>query len=170
MRDRLLAECARLEEFAGVNAATHFTQAKMLGRFFVWLDILPAAVIAGLGGIAIAFPDQLGNEAFARTLGVGSVAAAAIATFYLKWSPDRRRVEHQMVAIQYKNLENRARRVREIYAESYDDQALVIRVEALTLAYDDLNYHAPLASDGAFDRALEEWRSGRYRADPPRSG
>lgn len=163
----LVAECRRIQQYAKVNAGTHFSTAAVLRRVHMSAGVLPII----LGALATCpawkepwMPQVIGSYPLLWA-SVFSVASAISGSIISLWNLGDTRTRCFVAAARYKTLENRARRAADFYSvdEAYD--AFKRRVEELCRTYDDLGESSPLASDWGFKRAMRKINEGLYEPD-----
>jgi len=164
LRDALVAECKRLEDYSRWNAASHFTASTWLGRAHLALGPLPA-ILGALGtwsGLKL-IPDQAKAALLAS---IASLVAGIVGSIVAFWNLSEGRVKHFTAGAAYKRLENEARRATSLFPDE-TDEAFRDRVVELTGRYDKLGEQSAQSSDFAFWLAARKIRTGKYDPDDP---
>lgn len=162
LRQRLLDECERIEEFALWNATAHFTAAALVRRAHVLLGVVPI-VLGGLGswkGLQLVADDRVATVWSSLAAAAAGVLGSVLAFLNLAET----RAKHFKAGTSYKTLENEARRARSVFVDTSLEE-LRKEVAALAARYDRLGEEAVQSGDLAFWLAGRKVRGGRYQPD-----
>jgi hypothetical protein len=159
--EHLLAECRRIEEFAQINAGTHFILAERAGMWARLLGVMPVAIAGALAAWVLSAPSTL-NEGTAKWFAMTAIIAGMLSAILAYLNPDKARADHSIAGSRYKTLENEARRAHEVFAHEEEREVFALRVRELSRRYDELGESSPSTSDWAYRRANERARAGVY--------
>lgn len=157
-RQRLIAECKRIQENCLYNATSHFTAAGVTG----WAQTVIGAVPIVLGGIGswkflsdptLASPKQV---YIASVLSLLAGIAGSLLSF---WDLAKSRLSHFSAGSKYKSLENDARRAWQVYGPAEEVDFLQKRVEDVAKRYDQLGEASELSGDIMF--LIARWKIGK---------
>lgn len=114
-QERLVKECARIEEYSLWNSTSHFTAAAW-ARFIHMLGGAVPIVLGGIGGWKVLSDPTAATPQQVLVAGALTLAAGVTGSLMAYWDLAKIRMEHFVAASKYKTLENEARRAREIHA------------------------------------------------------
>jgi uncharacterized membrane protein YhdT len=166
--DHLLAECQRIEEFAQVNAGTHFILAERAGMWARLLGVIPVAIGGVLAAFVLSDPSTLTKDT-AKWFAMAAIIAGVLSSILAYLNPGKSQTDHSLAGSRYKTLENEARRGHEVFAHEEGREAFALRVRELSRRYDELGESSPPTSDWAYRRANERAKAGVYSHRGPAS-
>jgi hypothetical protein len=163
LREALISECRRIEEYSKWNSASHFTAAAWLGRFHLGAGVIPF-VLGGVGAWQGFKYLPVAPEKTALWASVALLVAGIVGSIISFWNPAEARVKHFTAGAHYKALEGAARRAVNLFPDE-DDLQFRERVLALAAKYEELNETSAQSSDFAFWLATKKVRAGKYDPD-----
>lgn len=159
--DHLVAECRRIEQYAQVNAATHFLLAARAATIARIMGTLPVILGGAIAGTVLWNSSLLGPDT-AKWFGLASILAGIVSSLMAYLNPEHSRSEHMRAGTNYKTLENQARRAHEIYHHEETREEFVLRIRELSRRYDELGEVSTQTTDWAYRKANERVKEGTY--------
>src|SRR5438552_1026910 len=104
-RQRLVDECARIQESSLWNATSHFAASTWAGRIHAFAGAIPI-VLGGIGGWHFLTDPTVATPGQVFFAGLLTMAAGIVGSLMSYWNLAKVRLEHFVAATKYKTLEN----------------------------------------------------------------